>query len=35
MPHKLFLSLRFPNQNPVHTFPFPHPCHTPRPTRSS
>ena len=29
------LSLRFPNQNPVHTSPLPHTRHMPRPSHSS
>ena len=29
------LSLRFPHQNLVHTSPFLHTCHTPRPSHSS
>ena len=29
------LSLRFPHQNPVHTSPFLHTCHMPRPSHSS
>jgi hypothetical protein len=29
------LSLRFPNQNPVHTSPLPHTCHKPCPSHSS
>ena len=29
------LSLRFPNQNPVHTSPLPHTRHLPRPSHSS
>ena len=29
------LSLRFPHQNPVHTFPLPHTRHMPRPSHSS
>ena len=29
------LSLRFPHQNPVHTSPFLHTCHMPRPYHSS
>ena len=29
------LSLRFPHQNPVHTSPFFHTCHMPRPCHSS
>ena len=32
---KLFLSLRFPLDNPVCTTPLPHTCHTPRPSHSS
>ena len=30
-----YLSLRFPHQNPVHTSPFLHTCHMPRPSHSS
>ena len=30
-----FLSLRFPHQNPMHTSPFLHTCHMPRPSHSS
>jgi len=29
---KLSLSLRFPRQNPVWTYPLPHTCHMPRPS---
>ena len=29
------LSLRFPHQNPMHTSPLPHTCHTPHPSHSS
>ena len=29
------LSFRFPHQNPVHTSPFLHTCHMPRPSHSS
>jgi hypothetical protein len=32
---KWFLSLRFPNQNPVRTFLTPHTCHAPCPSPSS
>ena len=28
---KWSVSLRFPDQNPVYTFPFPHMCYMPRP----
>jgi len=30
----LSLSFRFPHQNPVYTFPFPHTCYVPRPFHS-
>ena len=32
---KWFLSLGFPNQNPVYTSPLPHTCYMPRPSHSS
>jgi hypothetical protein len=32
---KWFLSLRFPNENPVYTSPLPHSCHMPCPSNSS
>ena len=33
-PPQWSLSLRFPNQNPVHPSPFPHTCHMPCPSHS-
>jgi len=32
---KQSLSLRFPYQNPIHTYHFPHTCYMPRPSHSS